>query len=205
MYKEQNIRICPCCKNKVNKDEENCPYCGEYLFRHFSRENSITPLVIIIFTILFFISLFILGQKAEILQSLISRNNNSNLNSNPNSILKVSYINKQKTEPEKQQNQEQLFVKYMDNLQKNIKKNWNPPRGDESKRVILLFKLDRQGNLLNVKVKQSSGSKSTDEAAIYAVEKAAPFGQLPIEFTGDSVDIQFTFDYNVFGMKDNKR
>ena len=35
--------------------------------------------------------------------------------------------------------------------------------------------------------------------ALKAVELTAPFRPLPADFRGQSIDIQFTFDYNVFG------
>lgn len=93
------------------------------------------------------------------------------------------------------------FGPYMRELQKNIKANWTPPKGNESKRVVLLFKIAKDGRLLSVKVFKSSGMFSADEAAIKAVNITAPFKPLPKEFKGKSVDIQFTFDYNVFNKK----
>lgn len=92
------------------------------------------------------------------------------------------------------------FGPYMKELQRRIKMNWDPPKGNESKRVILLFSIARDGRLLNVKVHKSSGLPAADNAAIDAVKLTAPFRPLPPEFKGNSVDIQFTFDYNVFGV-----
>jgi TonB family protein len=43
----------------------------------------------------------------------------------------------------------------------------------------------------------SSGVAIADKAALQAVENAAPFRTLP-PGASDDVDIQFTFDYNVF-------
>ena len=91
------------------------------------------------------------------------------------------------------------FGPYMRELQRRIKMNWDPPKGNESKRVILLFKIAKDGRLLSVRVSKSSGIQAADKAAIGAVEMTAPFKPLPPEFKGQSVDIQFTFDYNVFG------
>ena len=42
-------------------------------------------------------------------------------------------------------------------------------------------------------------SPAADRAALNAVEVTAPFRPLPAEFKGQYIDIQFTFDYNVFG------
>lgn len=91
------------------------------------------------------------------------------------------------------------FGPYMRELQRRIKMNWEPPKGDESKRVVLLFSISRDGRLLSVKINKSSGQPAADKAAISAVQLTAPFKPLPPEYKGSSVDIQFTFDYNVFG------
>ncbi len=90
------------------------------------------------------------------------------------------------------------FGPYMRELQKRIKMNWDPPKGNESKRVVLLFKIAKDGRLLSCRVNKSSGLPSADQAALKAVELTAPFRPLPADFKGQSIDIQFTFDYNVF-------
>ena len=92
------------------------------------------------------------------------------------------------------------FGPYMRELQRRIKMNWDPPKGNESKRVVLLFSIAKDGRLLGVKVYKSSGLQAADKAAINAVEMTAPFKPLPSEYKRSSVDIQFTFDYNVFGV-----
>lgn len=91
------------------------------------------------------------------------------------------------------------FGPYMRELQRRIKLNWNPPKGNESKRVVLLFKIAKSGRMLSCRVLKSSGLPAADQAALRAVELTAPFRPLPAEFRGQSIDIQFTFDYNVFG------
>ncbi len=91
------------------------------------------------------------------------------------------------------------FGPYMRELQRQIKRNWEPPKGNESKRVVLLFSISRDGRLLSMKVLKSSGVAAADAAARQAVQLTAPFRPLPPEYKGSNVDIQFTFDYNVFG------
>lgn len=91
------------------------------------------------------------------------------------------------------------FGPYMRELQRRIKLNWDPPKGNESKTVVLLFKIAKDGRLLSSKVHRSSGLPSADQAALKAVELTAPFRPLPADFKGQSIDIQFTFDYRVFG------
>lgn len=91
------------------------------------------------------------------------------------------------------------FGPYMRELQRRIKMNWDPPKGDESKRVVLMFKIAKDGRLLSCYVFKSSGLPGADKAAINAVQASAPFRPLPAEYKNQSIDIQFTFDYNVFG------
>ncbi len=93
------------------------------------------------------------------------------------------------------------FGPYMRELQQRVKRNWEPPKGEESRRVVLMFTIARDGRLLNVSVSKSSGLAAADKAALSAVQLTAPFKPLPAEYKENSVDIQFTFDYNVFGAK----
>ena len=89
------------------------------------------------------------------------------------------------------------FGPYMKELQRKIKLNWHPPKGQESKKVILLFKIAKNGQLLSCRVYKSSGSANVDQAALNAVKMTAPFQALPSGYKGTNIDIQFTFDYNV--------
>lgn len=97
------------------------------------------------------------------------------------------------------QSSEPDFGPFMRDLQQRIKHNWFPPKEEESKNVVLLFTIARDGSLLRVNVLKSSGSAVVDMAALTAVKLAAPFRPLPNGYSKDSVDIQFTFDYNVYG------
>lgn len=90
------------------------------------------------------------------------------------------------------------FGPYMADLQRRIKKAWFPPRGQESRRVVVIFKIHSMGELSDLRIDRSSGVASADQAALTAVQNAAPFRQLPAG-APSVVDIQFTFDYNVFG------
>ncbi len=93
------------------------------------------------------------------------------------------------------------FGPYMQELQRRIKEAWQPPRGNESKRIVVVFKVDRQGRLIDVKISHSSGEQNADQAALLAIKQAFPFKPLPAEYTEKNIDIEFTFDYNVFGDK----
>ena len=93
---------------------------------------------------------------------------------------------------------EEMFREYMKTMQQDIKKNWNPPKGNNSKSTTLLFKIAKDGSLKQYSVYKSSGNEEVDEAAIKAIKDTAPFKPLPDAYTKDDIDIQFKFDYNVF-------
>lgn len=87
---------------------------------------------------------------------------------------------------------------YMSALQQRIKRAWFPPKDTTSKRITVTFKVARDGTLTNLRVVRTSGLQIADSAALKAVESAAPFANLP-SGAPEQVDIEFTFDYNVFG------
>lgn len=93
------------------------------------------------------------------------------------------------------------WAPYMKRLEKKIRRNWNPPKANESKRTVVLFKIDRSGKLLSIKTLKTSGFKKADDAARDAVITSDPFEPLPEGFSGHSIDIEFTFDYNIFGQR----
>lgn len=89
------------------------------------------------------------------------------------------------------------FKPYMKELQRNIKSHWDPPKGNETKRVVLLFKIAKDGRLLTLNVHEPSGNLFVDKAAINAIKLATPFQPLPDKFNGESIAVQFAFDYKV--------
>lgn len=90
------------------------------------------------------------------------------------------------------------FDIYMVNVQRKIKSNWHPPRGSESKSVVCLFRIAKSGELLRYKILKSSKDSLTDNAAINAIKVSTPFEPLLKEYRGNDVDVEFTFDYNVY-------
>lgn len=137
------------------------------------------------------------------IKTLLEKSNNTNNPSNNYSDINApsyngnSQTNKSKPYAVPVSNGEPDFRPYMNELQRRIKMNWNPPKGNESKRVVVLMKIAKDGRLLSVNIHESSGVPSIDQAALDAVKLTAPFRPLPAGYSGNSIDIQFTFDYNV--------
>lgn len=90
------------------------------------------------------------------------------------------------------------FGPYLAELQRRIRRNWAPPEDREDKTVVLLFTISKDGRLLSINTKRSSGYANADAAARAAVERSAPFRALPPEYRNSSINVEFTFDYNVF-------
>jgi TonB family protein len=91
------------------------------------------------------------------------------------------------------------FGPYMAELKRRVKRNWIPPEQGNSRRSVLRFSISRAGEVSNLRVGKTSGNPDSDAAAMDAVSKTAPFESLPSEYKGKNIDIQFTFDINVFG------
>ncbi|MBQ9246669.1 TonB family protein [bacterium] len=182
-----------------------------YRYYDYQKKNS-TPVGKIVFIIIFLIIIFMLA-------SVPSRNNDNNYNKQADTTQsQVSDYDTNFDEPEQPikepedvpeytqttDNRDNSstegtdFGPYMQELESRIKMNWDTPKYSESTHVVLLFKIAKDGRLMNVDIKQSSGYSDVDQAAINAVKLTAPFRPLPANYKADHIDIQFNFDYNVF-------
>lgn len=89
------------------------------------------------------------------------------------------------------------FGPYMADLQRRIKKNWYPPKGNETRQTRIIFKVNKDGTISDLRIDKSSGVDAVDKAALEAARTASPVRPLP-KGAPNQVDIQFTYDYNVF-------
>ena len=88
-------------------------------------------------------------------------------------------------------------------IQKRIRRHWHLPAMSKSNRARAQFTVDRDGQVSNAKVIESSGNVEVDKAAVSAILDAAPLPKLP-PTKDKSVEVQFNFDYNVHGDPSNK-
>jgi TonB family protein len=90
------------------------------------------------------------------------------------------------------------YDKFMRDLQREIKRNWFPPKSNESRSAMVVFKVHRDdGRVSDIRITRSTGMALGDQAALKAIRSVSTKLQLPPGAPKD-VDIQFTFDYNVF-------
>lgn len=86
---------------------------------------------------------------------------------------------------------------YLAEMERRIKSKWYPPKGNESKKIVVSFKLNSQGSVSKIRLINSSRLAIADDAATTAIKDGSPFGPLP-DGAPDMVSIRFTFDYDVF-------
>ena len=95
------------------------------------------------------------------------------------------------TRNEKVQND---FSEYMQEVQNKLQKNWLVPDFLEEGHLRVLFKIDRDGNVISGDVLESSGNPVYDESAINAIHKSEPFGKFPESSTRQYLTINYSFD-----------
>jgi protein TonB len=64
-----------------------------------------------------------------------------------------------------------------------------------TKRVYILFDIQKDGTPTNVRIEQSSGVPSLDQSALRALQRIDSFGRLPADYTGSKVSVEFWFEY----------
>ena len=87
---------------------------------------------------------------------------------------------------------------YTKKLQQKIKKNWKPKKYQKNLKAIALFSINKKGEIIELKLKQSSSNKGFDKEALKTIKQSAPFDPLPQDFEGQKVDVQFTFEYRLY-------
>lgn len=95
------------------------------------------------------------------------------------------------------------FGPYMADLQRRIKRHWFPKPDQLSRKVTVRFNVSVAGDLSNLQLVRTCGDSLADKAALDAVQNATPFMHLPVHAT-EPVDVEFTFDYNVFSGRSSR-
>lgn len=100
------------------------------------------------------------------------------------------YYNK----PTRNQQVQNDFSEYMENVRIKLRKNWSYPDFLEEGHVRVLFKIDRDGNVISGDILESSGNPVYDESAVDAIHKSEPFGKFPVNTTRQTITINYSFD-----------
>lgn len=74
-------------------------------------------------------------------------------------------------------------------IRSKVERNKRHPRnGRLSGKVVIAITVERGGDLLNADIRQASGSKQLDQAALRAVQAAAPYQRAPTDLKGERFD-----------------
>jgi len=84
------------------------------------------------------------------------------------------------------------FSYYLALLQARLIQNWEPPYNAVGK-VVIYFKIQRNGHILQTRTELSSGDFLLDRAALRAVTLANPLPPLPQDFTDPHLGVHFEF------------
>ncbi len=85
---------------------------------------------------------------------------------------------------------------YLAEIRRRVRRNWNPSQPSQNRHTILAFAIQRNGQITDLRIIQSSGSKTSDSESLEAVQKSAPFAALPPNFPRQQLKVQFNF--NIF-------
>lgn len=88
------------------------------------------------------------------------------------------------------------FNPYMNTMYCTIKKNWHPTENSDAGKVVVSYKIKRDGTIIEPKV-VSSTNKELNQSAIEAIEKSSPLQPLPKKCKKDLIEVSFTFNYNL--------
>jgi len=88
---------------------------------------------------------------------------------------------------------------YVEAVNRRVSSNWLQSTIDPSisfaPRVDVTFQILRDGTVANVQVTQSSGNQSVDLSAVRAIRASSPLQQLPGDYAGTFVTVDFWFEY----------
>jgi TonB family protein len=94
------------------------------------------------------------------------------------------------------------FKPYMIQVLTVVRRNWlailpESARLGRRGRVIVQFAIDRTGKVPKVVIAEGSGASALDLAAVAAISASDPLPQLPADYKGDQIKLQFAFSYNM--------
>ncbi|MFH1714654.1 MAG: TonB family protein [Elusimicrobiota bacterium] len=88
------------------------------------------------------------------------------------------------------------YTYYLRLIQSKISSNWDiGSTQTEDKKVIIFFKILRDGSIEDTRFSERSGDEQFDYTAMRAVQLGAPFPPLPQEYSESYLGVYFGFDF----------
>ncbi len=86
---------------------------------------------------------------------------------------------------------------YFEEIRRRVRRNWKPSAPYHNRHTVLVFSIQRNGQITGLRVRQSSGSEKIDRESLEAVQKSAPFAAFPANFPNEQLDVEFNFNIYV--------
>ncbi len=88
------------------------------------------------------------------------------------------------------------FNPYMNTMYRTIKKNWHPTENSGAGKVLISYKIKKDGTIIEPKIVSSTNTE-LNKFAVEAIEKSSPLQPLPKRCKRDLIEVSFTFNYNL--------
>jgi periplasmic protein TonB len=127
--------------------------------------------------------------------SLLGGNYQRSIEKDAGSLFFTSETNVSKEAPyAKLDAQQDDLAPYFAEIRRKVKQNWRPTSPGEERYTVLAFAIERSGKISQLKVVETSGDEQVDRDAFEAIQKAAPFSNLPQTYPRDRLEITFSFN-----------
>jgi TonB family protein len=84
---------------------------------------------------------------------------------------------------------------YTSQIRRKVAAQWRWAKSYGGLRVLLYFKINRDGSVGDILVKESSRNEDYDKNALYTIRRASPFSDLPEGYEAESLGVFFEFKY----------
>jgi protein TonB len=84
---------------------------------------------------------------------------------------------------------------YLGSLSKSIERAKVNPRSRQAGTVMVRFTVSPDGSLISRTIERSSGSKVLDDAAVAALDRAAPFPPMPQNVAQGPIEVSVPFEF----------
>jgi len=89
--------------------------------------------------------------------------------------------------------QDDVLGPYLEALKRRVERQWRHENPNSSTETIVVFSINRTGQVTDLSMRRGSGSSRVDQAALNAIQRAAPFAPLPAGYRPPQLNIEFTF------------